>query len=92
MVATILSGNGNVAVNVHGVSRIEVSADSTINEEGKPLYWQELTFHNAEGVALGTVTLFLDEPEAALPVGDQPPYWGIDPTRPVMVVDEESPF
>jgi hypothetical protein len=89
---TSLSSGGNSVVRIHDVHNITVSADSMITKEGRPLYWQDLDFFDDKGGLLGTVTLFLASPEAALPVGDQPPYWGVDPSKALMVIDGEAPF
>ena len=73
---TTFHSGGNSTVSVHDVQRIEVSANSKIMDNGEPMYWQKLIFLDGEGRELGRVTVFLDGPEAALPVGEQPPYWG----------------
>ncbi len=91
MDTTFYSG-GNSTVNVHDVQRIAVSANSKIRDNGEPLYWQKLIFLDGEGRELGQVTVFLKDPAAALPVGDQPPYWGLDPSKPLMAVDGKAPF
>jgi hypothetical protein len=88
---TSLSSKNSV-VNIHDIHRIAVLADSMVTQEGTPLYWQELSFFDDQGGLLGTVTLFLASPEAALPVGDQPPYWGCDPSKALVMVDGEAPF
>jgi hypothetical protein len=80
---------------VHRVSKIQVSADSApvdYDDGRRSAYWQTLVFLDDEDRELGTVTLFLANPEVALPVGDQPPYWGIDPSKALMVIDGEAPF
>ena len=82
----------NSTVSVHDVQQIQVSADSTIQSSGKPLYWQRLVFIGRDGQELGQVTVFLESPEAAMPVGEQPPYWGLDPSKPLMAVDGSPPF
>ena len=73
---TTFHSGGNSTVSVHDVRRIQVSADSAMMKNGEPLYWQSLTFLDGEGRELGKVTVFLEDPAAALPIGDQPPYWG----------------
>ena len=45
-----------------------------------------------DGRDVGRVTLFLEDQGAALPIGDQPPYWGIDPGKPLALVDGKAPF
>jgi hypothetical protein len=87
-----LHSSGNSTINVHSVSKILVVAESTISNDGKPLYWQDLVFLRSDGLELGRVTAYLESPEAALPVGDQPPYWGIDQSKALVVIDGEAPF
>ena len=77
---------------VHGVHEIRVSADCRPREGGGMNHWQQLVFFDASGHMVGEVVLFLDSPEVALPLGDQPPYWGIDPSKPLEVVDGQPPF
>ncbi|MCP3867752.1 MAG: hypothetical protein GY703_06590 [Gammaproteobacteria bacterium] len=89
---TTFHSSGNSTVSVHDVQRIDVSANSVIRDNGEPLYWQSLTFLDGKGQELGKVTVFLESPEAALPVGDQPPYWGLDLSEPPMAVDGKAPF
>ena len=77
---------------IHNVREIRVTADSAPVEGQGMAYWQRLRFLDAEGRLLGEALLFLDGPDAALPVGDTPPYWGIDASQPLMVVDGQAPF
>ncbi len=77
---------------IHRVAEIRVEADSSILPNGQPVYWQVLLFLNKEGEVLGRAVLYLDAPAVALPVGGQPPYWGIDPTKPLSLVGGKSPF
>jgi len=77
---------------VHNVREIRVSADAVPIEGQGMAYWQRLSFLDAGGRKLGEVVLFLDGPDAALPLGDQPPYWGIESGRPPATVDGGSPF
>lgn len=88
---TMLNGVAG-SVSIHSVAAIQASANSSVTEEGKTIYWQTLTFTNAEDKQLGEVTLFFENPEAALPIGDQPPYWGIDPSKVLAMVDGQPPF
>jgi hypothetical protein len=80
---------------VHRVSKIQVSVDSAPVdfEDGRRIaYWQTLVLLDDEGRELGKVTAFLTSPEVALPVGDEPPYWGIDQSKALVVIDGEAPF
>jgi len=79
-------------VSIHSVAGIQVSVDSSVTESGKPIYWQTLIFMDHQNQPLGEVMIFLESPAAALPCGDQPPYWGMDPSKPLAIVDGSSPF
>jgi len=79
-------------LSVQHIAEIRVHADSTILASGRPAYWQTLLLLDKEGRELGRVVLHLDAPGVALPVGDQPPYWGIDPSQPLALVDGKAPF
>lgn len=81
-----------LSISVHHVARIEVSAVTCPLERNITSWWQILTFFNQEGEKLGEVVAFLEGPRAALPIGDQPPYWGMDLTKPAGLMDGESPF
>ena len=89
---TTLHSSHEASVCVHGIEQIEVTANASQREDGSPVYWQELSFRDGKGLLLGRVTLFLERPEAALPVGSQPPYWGCDLRKPFGLVDGEAPF
>ena len=83
-------------LNIHDVARVDISADGC-SLQGKPTemhWWQRLEFFDHHGVRLGEITLHLAHINAALPLGDQPPYWGIDPRYPaaLAVIDGEAPF
>ena len=79
-----------LSINVHQVARIDVSA-ATSPLEHMTTWWQILTFFNQEGEKLGEVVAFLENADAAIPVGDHPPYWGMDLTKPAGLMDGESP-
>ena len=79
-------------VDIHEVAEIRIEANSGILPEGQAHYWQSLVLLDSEGGFLGQVTLHLKQPEAALPVGDQPPYWGVDLTKPLAPQLEEPAF
>lgn len=79
-------------VSIHEVAEIRVEANSAILPGGEPHYWQVLVMLSKDGRDMGRVTLHLDEPAVALPVGDQPPYWGIDLAKPPALVDGKAPF
>lgn len=82
----------NTSISIHGVDRIKVSAASCPSEAGLMCWWQTLKFFDRQGGELGELVAFLERPEAAIPVGDQPPYWGLDLRQPLGLVDGESPF
>lgn len=79
-------------VTILDVSEIRVEANSGILPNGRPHYWQALVLLDAQGRNLGRVTLHLDSPGVALPVGSQPPYWGIDLDKPLALVEGKPPF
>lgn len=79
--------------NVHGVASIRLVADSARNPDGRPMYWQRLELFDGKGRAVGEVVLHLVRPEAAIPGGEEPPYWGVNPALPVPVgADGLPPF
>ena len=79
----------------HDVNRIQVSANGAAlpNNQGM-CWWQELELFDPDEVLIGRIVLHLKRPEVALPVGDQPPYWGIDPRRrgALAMLEGEPPF
>lgn len=83
-------------LNVHHVARVQVAANGSPLADSQQLmhWWQSLRFFDQHGEELGEITLHLADFTAALPIGDQPPYWGIDPQCPsaLAVIDGESPF
>jgi hypothetical protein len=79
-------------VTILNVAEIRAEANSGILPNGRPHYWQALVLLDAQGNDLGRITLHLDSPEVALPVGDQPPYWGIDLTKPLAAQLEGPAF
>jgi hypothetical protein len=81
-----------LSISVHHVARIEVSAVTCHTGRDITSWWQILTILNQQGEKLGEVVAFLESPGAALPIGDQPPYWGMDLTKPAGLMDGESPF
>jgi hypothetical protein len=81
-------------LSIHNVSKIRVEAHSSLCAElCRTVYWQVLTLLDSEDRELGKVVLHLTGPGAALPLGDQPPYWGLDLTKPAALFEDgESPF
>jgi hypothetical protein len=83
-------------IGVHDVARVDVSANGGVLERApsEMHWWQQLRFYDPHGAQLGEITLHLADCTAALPIGDQPPYWGIDVNCPaaLAVIDGESPF
>lgn len=73
----------SLQVSFHRVSRIRVSADGRplVSRDGQMCWWQSLELFDDQGTCLGQITLHLTRPEVALPTGDQPPYWGVDPRQ-----------
>ena len=60
-----------VALNVHRVSRIEANAYSAPLANAPRMHCQTLVLFDADNVCIGRIVLFLDNPEAVLPVGDR---------------------
>jgi hypothetical protein len=71
----------SLQVSVYQVARIEVSANGAPLSDGSQTmcWWQELQLFDGSDALIGRVVLHLKSPDVALPVGDQPPYWGVDP-------------
>ena len=70
----------SVALNVHRVSRIEVSAYSAplVTLAGTPrMHCQTLALFDAENACIGRIVLFLDNPDTALPLGDRSQLDGV---------------
>jgi hypothetical protein len=81
-----------LSISVHQVARIEVSAVTSPLDRDITSWWQILTFFDQQGEKLGELVAFLESPDVALPIGDQPPYWGMDLNKPAGLMDGESPF
>ena len=77
---------------IHNVSRVQVEVDTAPVQGAGAAYWQTLYLFDAAGAEIGRVVLFLDAPEAALQVGGEPPYWGVDTGRAPAQLDGEPPF
>jgi hypothetical protein len=86
----------SVALNVHRVSRIEVSAYSAplVTLAGTPrMHCQTLVLFDAENACIGRIVLFLDNPDHALPVGDRSHLDGTAPApAELAVLAALSPF
>ena len=80
-------------LSVHGVQCIQVRADGQ-TQNGKDVHWwQTLSLFDSKGDLLGEVTLHFADASAALPLGEQPPYFGFDPRRmSALEVGEVAPF
>ena len=84
----------------HQVDRIVVTANGAPLSEGSHsmCWWQALELFDRDDALIGRIVLHLTSPEVALPIGEQPPYWGIDPRQvgalAVLNLDgeRESPF
>ncbi len=65
-------------INIHGVHRVRAEAHSSHIrydtqcgvEQSFLSHVQELEFFDREGKSIGRMTLYLDSPDAAIPVGD----------------------
>lgn len=79
-------------ITIHQVAEIRVEANSSVLPDCEPVYWQTFVLIGTDGRDVGRITLFLEDQGAALPVGDQPPYWGIDPSKPLALIDGKAPF
>jgi hypothetical protein len=86
----------SMQVSLYQVERIEVSANGAPMSDGsqRMCWWQELALYDRDDALIGRVVLHLTSPEVALPVGDQPPYWGVNPRQvgALALLDGESPF
>ena len=60
----------SVSLNVHRVSRIEALAYSAPLANAPRMHCQTLALFDAENACIGQIVLFLDNPNAVLPVGD----------------------
>jgi hypothetical protein len=61
----------SVSLDVHHVARVEVSAYSRkVSGADWRVHWQKLALFDRENNPIGEVTLFLDQPMAALAIGD----------------------
>jgi hypothetical protein len=61
----------SVSLDVHHVARVEVSAYSRkVSGADWRAHWQKLELFDSENNPIGEVTLFLDQPIAALAIGD----------------------
>lgn len=81
-----------LAITVPNVAQIQVLADGGLShsEETSAHWWQQLHLFDANGTCLACITLQLTEASVALPVGEQPPYWGSHPRT--LAFDEDLPF
>ena len=86
----------SMQVNWYQVERIAVSANGAPLSDGSQTmcWWQELQLYDCDDALIGRIVLHLTGPEVALPVGDQPPYWGVDPRQrgALALLEGESPF
>jgi hypothetical protein len=62
----------STCLNIHGVTRVEVLAQSAPVYGGGAgrVHWQKLIVFGAENLAIAEVVLFLHQPFAALAIGD----------------------
>ncbi len=83
-----------IHVSLFAVSRIKVTANgcALAQPDTGMHWWQELELFDDRDAVIGRIVLHLARAEVALPVGDQPPYWGVDPQRIGVGTDEEAPF
>lgn len=80
-------------VTFHQVSRMVVEANGRpAGDTGKMMWWQTIRLFGSKQEQLGEITLHLADPGAALPIGDQPPYFGTDPRVVALEVGEVAPF
>ncbi|AFL72631.1 hypothetical protein [Thiocystis violascens] len=86
----------SMQVSWYRVERIQVSANGALLSDGSQTmcWWQELELFDPQDALIGRIVLHLTSPKVALPVGEQPPYWGIDPrqTGALALLDGEAPF
>lgn len=60
----------SASFNIFNVHRVEISAHSTCLSDGSRMHYQRLELFNAEGWRIGEVVLHLEQPMAALAIGD----------------------
>ena len=60
----------SASFNIFNVHRVEISAHSTCLSDGSRMHYQRLELFNAEGWRIGEVVLHLEQPTAALAIGD----------------------
>lgn len=85
----------NAHVSLFSVQKIRVVGHGGPSEflNGAMRWWQTIDVYDAENNLIGSITLHLNSADAALPIGEQPPYWGIDPKNlPAMLPEDESPL
>ena len=86
----------SMQVSLYRVERIEVRANGAPMSDGSQTmcWWQELQLFDGDDALIGRIVLHLSRPEVALPIGEQPPYWGIDPRQvgALARLEGESPF
>lgn len=85
----------STTISLFDVARIEIRASGACSpvDQNQVYWWQTLKMLNSRGETIGEVTLHLADATVALPLGEQPPYFGIDPRRlPVVMEGEVAPF
>lgn len=60
----------SASFNIFNVHRVEISAHSTCLSDGSRVHYQRLELFDSKGWPIGDVTLFLEQPMAALAIGD----------------------
>lgn len=60
----------SASFNIFNVHRVEISAHSTCLSDGSRMHYQRLELFDSKGWPIGDVTLFLEQPMAALAIGD----------------------
>lgn len=60
----------SAAFSIFNVHRVEISAHSTCLSDGSRMHYQRLELFNSKGRKIGEVVLHLEQPMAALAIGD----------------------
>jgi hypothetical protein len=60
----------SASFSIFNVHRVEISAHSSCLSDGNRMHYQRLELFNSEGWKIGDVILHLEQPMAALAIGD----------------------
>lgn len=60
----------SASFNIFNVHRVEISAHSTCMSNGRRMHYQRMELFDSKGWRIGEVVLHLEQPMAALAIGD----------------------